>query len=429
MYVVVFTTLLLAITTTSFIRIVLRDNLGSIQMDNSQAALNAADMGIETAKIALQRYHRCLTEGLTGTITTGGETIDCDNIIAVMRDESASTDCGIVQKIMGYSYVTGAEMPLGTITNVGEDELRGAELDQAVTCVLINEEQDNYRGALANSDPPQSKLVPLRTTSSQQITHVKVQWFAREDGGNTVNGRSGESNNNSANPVNPIDIKNAGMLNSTNYNEQQQPSALYVQFLQANKEFNLSELYMSEGDHTNSAMVLFVPHNGAKTTPVVGAANFAASNNKTQNQPIPVGCSAAQNFYCSAIIELPAPINGSIGTRNVGASFLHLMIPYGNPYTQYSVQLCGDASCVSNQNDDCDPGEICFSVQSTITSTGRAGDSFRRIETRVEFVDSNFPLPQYALNINSSIDKNFYVTRNNWGGDNAGEAVNMSTAD
>ena len=42
--------------------------------------------------------------------------------------------------------------------------------------------------------------------------------------------------------------------------------------------------------------------------------------------------------------------------------------------------------------------------------------------------DSNFPLPQYALNIDSNIDKNFYVTTNHWGGSNYGEAVDMSTA-
>jgi hypothetical protein len=191
--------------------------------------------------------------------------------------------------------------------------------------------------------------------------------------------------------------------------------------LQANKEFNISELYLNEGNNTNTGAVLFVPNKSGKTTPTVTREQMAKSNNKTGNQPVPVGCADA-NFYCSAIIELPLPINGADAhSRNVGATFLRLMIPYGNPYTRYSLTLCADIAC--------EPGRVRFSVQSTISSTGRAGDSFRRIETRVEFIDSTFPLPQYALNIDSSIEKNFFVTINNWGGENTGEAVNMSTAD
>jgi hypothetical protein len=105
------------------------------------------------------------------------------------------------------------------------------------------------------------------------------------------------------------------------------------------------------------------------------------------------------------------------------------MIPYGNPYTQYAVMLCGDSdsTCTQTNNDDsCDPNEICFAVQSHVSSTGRAGDSFSRIETSFELMDSMLLLPQDALNISGSIDKNFYVTENNWGGENYGVAGNLS---
>jgi hypothetical protein len=419
-YVVIFTTLLLVTTTGSFIRIVLRDGIGSGEFDSSQAALDAARIGVEQAKVALMKYHRCLTEGLTGTITTGGETINCDRIVAVMRDENASTDCNIVQKIMGESYVSGSEQPLGTKTNVTTDELIGAELDQAITCVLINEEEDSYVGALANSNPPQSKLVPMRTTSTLPATHIKVEWFADADGANTTVARGA---NKDENPNNTGNAKNTGMLNDIDYNQNsnKRPSPLYVQLLQANETFHIPELYLNEGNKTNTGAVLFVPNNSGKTTPVISAEQLAQSNNKSGNQPVPVGCVDNTRFACSAIIELPDPINGDAFSRNVGATFLRLMIPYGNPYTQYSITLCADAAC--------QPGRIRFAVQSTISSTGRAGDSFRRVETRVEFVDSTFPLPQYALNIDSSIDKDFYVTINHWGGENTGVAEDMSSAE
>ena len=419
LYVVIFTTLLLAITSTSFIRIVLRDTIGSGELDSSQAAYDAALAGIESAKIALLKYHRCLTEGLTGTITTGGGTVNCDDVVAVMQNENASTDCNIVQKILGQSYVSGGEIPLATSTIVNEDDLRGEYLDQAISCVLITEEEDDYRGALANSDPPQSKLVPIRTTSTTPITHVRIEWFASNDGANTTNTRGGGINNKPSAGLAGLG-ENTGMLNGTNYNTSAQVSPLYVQLLQTSTEFNIAEFYLNEGNSTDSAAVLFVPNNGAKTTPVVTRDRFAQSNSKTPNQPVAVGCSTTGNYRCSAIIELPDPIGGV--ARNSGASFLRLMIPYGNPYTQYSVTLCAAGP-------DCAPGRIRFAVQSTISSVGRAGDSFRRVEERVEFVDNKAPLPQYALNIGSSIDKNFYVTVNNWGGANYGEAVNMSTAE
>jgi Tfp pilus assembly protein PilX len=423
MYIVVFTTLLLTITTGSFIRIVLRDTIGSISQDNSQAAMDAAQTGIEMAKLALLKYHRCLTEGLTGTIQTSDGSVNCDDIVAVMREPNAATDCNIVQKILGMDYVTGSETPIGTKTNVTTDEIKGENLDQAITCVLISEEEDHYHAALSNSDPPQSKLVPLRTTSAKAATHVKIAWFARENGANTTNGKTGDTNNKSTD-----NAKNTALLDSTDYNTTARVSPLYVQLLQASKEFNIADFYLNEGATSNSAAVLFVPTTASVTPTVVPKDQFAASNSKTGNQPIPITCSAANNYYCSAIIELPAPIGGSVpalsaatDNRNLGASFLRLMIPYGAPYTEYTVMLCDSAAC-SNTNGDgnCDPDEICFSVQSHVSSTGRAGDSFSRLEQHLEFQDSKAPLPQYALNIGSGIEKNFWVTENNWGGANYG---------
>jgi hypothetical protein len=200
LYVVVFTTILLATVTGSFIRIVLRDTIGSIQSDASQAAYDAAMIGVENAKLALLKYHRCLTEGLTGTITTDDVEVNCDDVIAVMKDESAASDCNIVQKILGQDYVVGGEQAIFTKTNISSDEARGENLDQAITCVLITEEEDDYRGALANSAPPQSKLVPLRTTSSRTVNYVKISWFDGGDGENTDNANSGDSNSKPAAP-------------------------------------------------------------------------------------------------------------------------------------------------------------------------------------------------------------------------------------
>ena len=429
LYVVVFTTLLLAVTGGSFIRIVLRDTIGSVSFDNSQAALDAANIGLEMGKMALTKYHRCLTEGLTGTITTGDGEVDCSDVVYAMRQPDASSDCNIVTKILGDNYVVGSEVPIATNQNretLGPDEIVGDYLDQAITCVLINEEEDDYRGALANSTPPQSKLVPLRTSSARPVTHVKVQWFTSADGGNTT--FSPSAANVEASNKNVNKNKNTGLLVNADYNDRDQiVSPLYVQVLQAGTEFNLAEFYVNDnnGDLTDSAAVLFVPTRNSSAPAYVSKADFAKSNNKSPtNQPVPTKCDGSLSYYCSAIVELPEPIVGAgVTGRNIGASFLRVMIPYGNPYTQYSVTLCDGVNAART---DCNE-PIRFTVQSSISSTGRAGDDFRRTETRVEMIDSQFPLPQYALNINGDIDKNFYVTRSHWGGADYGEAVDMST--
>ena len=54
-------------------------------------------------------------------------------------------------------------------------------------------------------------------------------------------------------------------------------------------------------------------------------------------------------------------------------------------------------------------------VQSVVDSTGRANDLFRRVEARLEMVDTYFPIPDAALTLagdNNQLKKNFYVTRN-----------------
>ncbi len=101
--------------------------------------------------------------------------------------------------------------------------------------------------------------------------------------------------------------------------------------------------------------------------------------------------------------------------RNPNTTFIILNSPYGIPETEVSVQLL---HCGSDTADISTCRSINFAnVQPIIDSTGRANDLFRRVEARVELVDTYFPIANFALaadddgSDNDNIKKDFYVTK------------------
>ena len=62
-FIVIFTTILLSIITLSFVRIMVSESNLTINYNLSQSAYDSALAGIEDAKVALLRYHECISKG------------------------------------------------------------------------------------------------------------------------------------------------------------------------------------------------------------------------------------------------------------------------------------------------------------------------------------------------------------------------------
>ena len=115
---------------------------------------------------------------------------------------------------------------------------------------------------------------------------------------------------------------------------------------------------------------------------------------------------------------MPSTYNG--GARNASTFFLRVELPYGDTGTEFSVRLHDTGGNIVNF----------VGVQAQIDSTGRANDLYRRVETRIELVENNIPYPEFALQTNNAIEKNFWVTRNCWAYENgtASTCNNTGTA-
>lgn len=417
LYVVIFITLLFGVITLSFVRLVISEATQTTNADLSKSAYDSALAGVEDAKTALLKYHDCLSQGYSGVKDS---TVSCQKIIYEMQTGIASDSCDTVAKSLGRQQnkddgaVIIQETTDTTIRNTA------SELVQAYTCVKISEELPDYRTTL-NYDT-RIRIIPLRSEHINDLGTVLIRWFSSQNKGNSK--------------------FNWGGIRRT---DQSTPPIISVQFLQADQPddavagFKLSELSSSSrvnkvAGSTNRGTIFLQPglstnlwHDSLSDNVISGKQLSESSDKsplrekatdtiKPEKYIYQVKCKdidTTADWYCDANIGIPRTYRNN-ANRNPGATFLIVALPYGTPATDISVELHDNTA---NQT------IIPFTgVQARVDSTGRANDLYRRVETRVELVDVNYPYPEFTIQMNdgseSVIKKNFSVTTNCWSADN-----------
>ena len=433
-YVVVIGTLLFSVITVSFIRIILNETNKTTNDELAQAAYDSALAGVEDAKTALKRYYEC--ESIP---ETEGHPTDCDQITTNVEHgfetsnlDPANANYGYCDAIIEALSRRDASDPKGEVL-IQEQKGSGnsGNIVQAYTCVTIDNTLEDYRATLDRSSTV--RVIPLRAEHPESVTGVRISWYTEENG---LFSAMNYSNKDKFYPT----TSSAGIP---------VPPTITAQIIQTANSFYLDDFnsYDASTKTTDRGTIVLVPagedssvvtttshpaddaitHIGHYST---GLTILADSNNHsydrtTNNQPQKIKCRStlSDEFACVASIEIPGPIHGVDGSgnvteRNANTFFLVLTLPYANPTTDFSVQMCTDRD--TERRGDCiENGNLSIAefkdAQIAVDSTGRANDMYSRVEARLEFKD-NFPFAEFAIqatgNGDDSIKKNFYVTSN-----------------
>jgi Tfp pilus assembly protein PilX len=365
LFVVIFAALLITVVTVSFVRIMVQNQKQASARDLSQSAYDSAQAGVEDAKRALLRYQ---------DICNTGTDEDCSAIKTQVIGPWAS-ECNTAVKSLSDVTDSGDEIQ---VQNGGNSNA----LDQAYTCVKINTQTDDYIGELGQDA---SKVIPL--VGESNFDSIKVEWFSSRDlqgSGTAVNVPSFTDG---------VPLLNQNSWTSTS--RQNRPSLMRAQLVELNTAgFVLTDFNSNTSANGSSNTLFLYPSNIADTSK-----NFSSNVRLTPATPNASGqinCKddlSAGGYACSATLILPRAVDANHKAYLILKSFYKS--------TSYRVTLLGGGSLVRFNG-----------VQPSIDSTGRANDLFRRVQARVEMIDTSFPYPQAEIDINGNLCKDFMITNN-----------------
>ncbi len=419
-YIVAFSTLLLSIIALSFVTVIISEIVRTSNSDLSASAYDSALAGIEDAKAALLNYQSCINQGYEETTpNTTNDTLTCGEIIWYMNHP----DCDMVGHILGRIRKSDSQEVLVEETTTAGT---GNNLQQAYTCVKIQNKLNDYRSSLTQSTSSRAINISLTEDEANSLNAIRLSWYSNKNDGTVYN--YGNVNGNKV-TFPALDVTSASV-----------PPTLSLQLFQTNSSFTLDDLTMSKGNQTDRGTIYLVPTKSTETSStdisnhlatwdstkndnVIRSNAFVKANDKTAiNVPYTIYCpeNSSAEFACSASISIPRPIGD---TRNPDTLMFIVSLPYGVPDTDFAIELCTESVCSKKayseytdlENASGNNDKIQISSQVLIDSTGRANDLFRRVEVRLDNSNSYFSYPDYALQLlgndgSANLQKDFYTT-------------------
>lgn len=361
LFVVIFATLLMTVITISFVRIMIQDQQQATASDLAKSAYDSAMAGVEDGKRALLRAQ--------SICSSGG---DCANAFTIINSDTCNAAIGTLSDI---GTTTGEVKVQTGSTNA---------LDQAYTCVKIKADTPDYLGEMAQDN---SKLIPL--VGSKDFNKIKIEWFSNKD------------LSLSATKATMPRSSGASLVAQSDWGVNT-PPIMRAQIIQFGVDFKLSDFDDYNATSHNNTLFLYPASAGATTQTVVDARKTATFS------PAPIQCkdlSLSESYSCSVIITLKDTV-----VTGAKTAYLNLEAIYNK--ANYKITLWNNSDITPVNFKD---------VQPEIDSTGRANDYFKRVSTRVEMSDTNFPYPVAEIAINGSFCKDFIAT------DSTSDYVNYCT--
>lgn len=374
LFVVIFAALLITVVTVSFIRIMIQNQQQSTANDLSRSAYDSAQAGVEDGKRAiLLLQNKC-----DPTSPTFVDQNTCDTAQALYSSLS-SCNAAVDQ----LSDVIANKATDGTNEILVKSSSGNVNLNQAYTCVKIITDTPYVEGSLLTDE---SKLIPL--VGITDFDKIKIEWYTRN---NLL-----DPNNTKA--IVPPNGFGTHLLMKSSW-QKNLASVMRAQLIEFNSTFKVSDF--DNGAGSNNTLFLYPSYRNVNST------NFAINSHPTNllagspGTPSEVICTniSAGGYSCSATIQLPKSIT-IVGGVAKQKAYLNLKSLY--KASDYKVSLINSADPTKSVNFK--------NVQPEIDSTGRANDIFRRVRTRVELSDSDFPFPQAEIDVTGNLCKTFFVT-------------------
>lgn len=384
-FIVVIVCVLVTIMSASFLRIMLRDQEQASKLDLSQSAYDSAQAGVEDAKRFLRIYHGACGGEDIGVRVFEGKSYDCSAMTRAIRAGSC-----YVLATAGIGK-DNEETVIQTTTSAG-GRSNDQDLNQAYTCVKIQTDTSDFLGQTNEGAP---SVVSLKGASN--FNQIRVRWHTKNNIANGTNISLDSINNPSARPK-----------ISKDWRTQNRPAIMkmqlygYVPGRNANSSTSMDTPYSDDGN--GASEMLLYPALGSDSR-VSNASNLPTVR-RDENSPNSTNdytftkCSdrldAGSNIYaCEMVIN--------IGRTVVPTDVLYARLTPLMNDADFKVELMNNGVVVDFKG-----------VQPKVDSTGRANVQFRRVESRIGFHDSNFPVPLFSAQTEGDgepICKDFSTTK------------------